>query len=64
MCVQCMMGAATTVGAASGIRAWLGQRFGSVLTPERLRLITIALFAVAVLASGLFVTGSSAHPVH
>jgi hypothetical protein len=59
-----MMGAATTVSAASGIRAWLGQRFGSVLTPERLRLITIALFTVAVLASGLFVTGSGGHPVH
>jgi hypothetical protein len=29
-----------------------------------LRLITIALFTVAVLASGLFVTGSGAHPVH
>jgi hypothetical protein len=64
MCVQCMMGAATTVGAASGIRAWIGQRFGSVLTPQRLRLITIALFTIAVLASGLFVSGSSAHPGH
>jgi hypothetical protein len=59
-----MMGAATTVGAASGIRAWLGQRFGSVLTPERLRLITIAMFTIAVVASGLFVSGSSAHPGH
>jgi hypothetical protein len=27
-------------------------------------LITIALFTLAVLASGLFVTGSGAHPVH
>jgi hypothetical protein len=62
VCVQCMMGAATTVGAASGIRAWLGQHFGTVLTPQRLRLITIALFSIAVLASGLFVTGSSAAP--
>jgi hypothetical protein len=59
-----MMGAATTVGAASGIRAWLGQRFGSVLTAERLRLITIAMFTIAVVASGLFVSGSSAHPSH
>lgn len=59
-----MMGAATTVGAASGLRAWLGQHFGSVLTPQRLRLITIALFAVAVIASGLFVAGSGAHASH
>jgi hypothetical protein len=62
MCVQCMMAAATSVGAASGVRAWLGNHFGSVLTPRRLRLITIALFALAVLASGLFVSGSSAPP--
>jgi len=64
MCVQCMMGAAASVGAASGARAWLGQRFGSVFTPQRMRVITIALFALAVLASGLFVSGSSAHPGH
>jgi hypothetical protein len=62
MCVPCMMGAATTGGAASGIRAWIGQDFGSILTPQRLRLVTIALFTIAVLASGLFVSGSSAHP--
>jgi hypothetical protein len=60
MCVQCMMTAATTVGAASGIRAWVGQRFGEVLTPRRLQLITIALFSIAVLMSGLFVSGSGA----
>jgi hypothetical protein len=60
MCVQCMMTAATSVGAASGIRAWVGQRFASVLTPGRLRAITVALFALAVLASGLFVSGSGA----
>jgi hypothetical protein len=46
------------------IRAWIGKHFGSILTPQRLRLITIALFTIAVLASGLFVSGSSAHPGH
>jgi hypothetical protein len=58
MCVQCMMTAAASVSTASGIRAWLGNHVGSVLTPRRLRWITIALFALAVLASGLFVSGS------
>jgi hypothetical protein len=62
--MQCMMAAATSVGAASGMRAWLGQRFGSVLTPQRLRAIAISLFGLAVVASGLLVTGSSAHPGH
>jgi hypothetical protein len=62
--MQCMMAAATSVGAASGVRAWVGQRFGAVLTPQRLRVITVGLFALAVVASGLLVTGSSAHPGH
>jgi hypothetical protein len=52
MCVQCMMAAAGTVSAASGVRAWLGQKQAQWLTPTRLRWITIGLFAVAVLASG------------
>jgi hypothetical protein len=62
MCMQCMITAATSVSAASGIRAWVGNRFGAFLTPHRLRLLTIALFSLAVLASGLFVSGSSGHP--
>ncbi len=52
-----MMTAAASVSTASGLRIWLGNRAGSFLTPGRLRLITIALFALAVLASGLFVSG-------
>ncbi len=59
MCVQCMMTAAASVSAASGLRVWLGNHFGSWLTPRRLRLVTIGLFTLAVLASGLFVSGSS-----
>jgi hypothetical protein len=62
--MQCMMTAAGSVSAASGMRAWIGQRFGSVLTPGRLRAITITLFALAVLASGLFVTGSGGAAGH
>ena len=54
-----MMTAAASVSTASGIRVWLGNHVGSFLTPRRLRLITIALFALAILASGLFVSGSS-----
>jgi hypothetical protein len=56
--MQCMMTAGASVSTASALRVWLGSHVGSTLTPRRLRLITIALFALAVLASGLFVTGS------
>jgi hypothetical protein len=54
-----MMTAAASVSTASGIRVWLGKHVGRFLTPHRLRWITIALFALAVLASGIFVSGSS-----
>ena len=56
--MQCMMAAAGTIGASSGIRAWLGQKRAQWLTPKRLRYITVALFAVAVLVSGTL-SGSS-----
>jgi hypothetical protein len=59
-----MMTAAASVSTASGIRVWLGNRLGGFLTPQRLRWITIALFALAVLASGLFVSGSSSAAGH
>lgn len=58
MCVQCMMTAMTSVAAASGTRSWLAQRRAEWLTPRRLRLMTIGLFAVAVLVSGTL-SGSS-----
>ena len=64
MCIQCMVTAATSVSAASGARAWIGNHLGGVLTPRRLRLITIAMFTLAVLASGLFVSGSGAATGH
>ena len=40
------------------------QPVGGFLTPQRLRWITITLFALAVLASGLFVSGSSSAAGH
>jgi hypothetical protein len=58
MCMQCMAGAMTAVGAASGTRAWLGGRRLSWLTPRRLRALTIALAAGAVIASGTLLGGS------
>jgi hypothetical protein len=56
--MQCMMAATTSVGAASGIRAWLVQRQAEWLTPKRLRYITIGLLTLAVLVSGTL-SGSS-----
>ena len=58
MCMQCMMAATTSVGAASGIRAWLAQRQADWLTPKRLRYATIGLLTLAVLVSGTL-SGSS-----
>jgi hypothetical protein len=54
-----MMTAAASVSTASGIRVWLGSHVDGLLTPQRLRWITITLFALAVLASGIFVSGST-----
>ena len=62
MCMQCMAGAMTAVGAASGTRAYLGTRHFSWLTPRRLRNITIALLVAALAASATLVSGSSATP--
>jgi hypothetical protein len=58
MCAQCMATAMTAVGAASGIRSYLGTRRFSWLTQRRLKAITIALAIGAVLASGTLVSGS------
>jgi hypothetical protein len=56
--MQCMAGAMTAVGAASGTRAYLGTRHFSWLTPRRLRRITIALVLAALLASATLVSGT------
>jgi hypothetical protein len=54
-----MANAMAAVAGATGTRAWLGSRRFKWLTPRRLRLATIALMAGALVASALFVSGSS-----
>ena len=56
--MQCLAAAATTVGAASGLRAWLAARAGGWLTPPRKRVLTIALTGLAVLGAGLGLGGT------
>jgi hypothetical protein len=56
--MQCMAGAMTAVGAASGTRAYLGTRNFSWLTPRRLRRVTIALAFAALLASATLLSGT------
>jgi hypothetical protein len=58
MCMQCMAGAMTAVGAASGARAYLASRRFGWLTPSRLRTITVALALAAVVASATLLSGS------
>jgi hypothetical protein len=53
-----MATAMTAVGAASGARAYLGGRRYRWLTPRRLRALTVALAALAVLASATLVSGT------
>jgi hypothetical protein len=58
MCTQCMMGAMTAGAGATGIRAWLALRRPRWLTPERFRVITVALLASALVASATLIGGS------
>lgn len=60
MCMQCMATAMTTGAAATGIRAWLATRGYAWLTPTRLRRATICLFAAALIASAVVISGSGA----
>ena len=62
MCMQCMAGAMTAVGAASGVRAYLGHRRFSWLTRGRLRALTIALAVAAVAASATLLSGTGGPP--
>jgi hypothetical protein len=59
MCMQCVATASVTVGAASGVRAWVQAKAGDRLTPARMRAITVALLTLAVLGAGLGLSGSS-----
>lgn len=60
MCMQCMAGAMTATAGATGIRAWLATRAYAWLTPKRLKAITVALVAIALIASTVLVSGSTA----
>jgi hypothetical protein len=53
MCAQCMATAATAAAAATGGRAWLAARSPRWLTPGRLRALTAAMIAAAVVAAGV-----------
>jgi len=56
--MQCMAGAMTAVGAASGTRAYLASRGFSWLTRERLRMLTVVLAVLAVGVSATLLSGS------
>jgi hypothetical protein len=58
MCAQCMATAATAVGTASGVRAYLGAHRSAWLTAHRLRVITFGLAILAILASATLVSGT------
>jgi hypothetical protein len=60
MCMQCMVAAMSTIGAASGLRSWIAARFGARLGSAGLRAATVTLFALAVLGSGLIFSGAGA----
>jgi hypothetical protein len=62
MCMQCMTGAVTAVGAASGTRAYVASRGFSWVTPRRLRALTATLAIVAVAASATLLGGTSSAP--
>jgi hypothetical protein len=49
----------SAMAGASGLRAWLQTRGWAFLTPERLRRITVAAFAIAVVASTVTLSGSA-----
>ena len=53
MCVQCMAGAMTAAAGATGARALLVSRLGHLMTPRRKRLLSGALVAAGVIASGI-----------
>ncbi len=59
MCAQCMMGAVTAGAGATGARSWLATRRWSWLTEQRLRRITVALLATALVAAATLLSGSS-----
>jgi hypothetical protein len=62
MCVQCMASAMTAGAVATGMRAWVATQQPSWMTPRRLKLVTAALLAAGVLASGSHLAPNAADP--
>ncbi len=58
MCMQCVAGVTTAGAAATGVRALLATRSWEWLTPERMKAITIALLAVAVVVASTALSAS------
>lgn len=56
--MQCMLAAMGSVGAASGLRGWLGRRLEGRVSPTFMRRLTLSLCATAILASGILLSGS------
>jgi hypothetical protein len=56
MCAGCAM---TAMAGASGLRSWLQTRGWTWMTPERLRKLTVAAFAVATVVSTVGLSGSA-----
>jgi hypothetical protein len=54
-----MMGAATAAAGATGMRAWLAARGFSWMTPARMRAVTIALIAIALVAASVGLSGTA-----
>jgi hypothetical protein len=59
MCMQCMLGAMSAGATATGTRAWLKHMAPRWLTPKRMRAVSIALIAAALVASTVVLGGSS-----
>jgi hypothetical protein len=53
MCMQCMAAAMGVTATASGTRAYVATRRFAWVTPRRMKAITMALVAVAVIASSV-----------
>jgi hypothetical protein len=63
---RCMCGACAlaAMAGASGARSWLQAQHATWLTPRRMKVATVSLFAAATVGSSLSLTGSSLSSTH
>jgi hypothetical protein len=61
MCAACTMAAMT---GATGARSWLQAQHLTWLTPRRMKVVTVSLFAAAAIGSSVTISGSDANPHH